>query len=76
MRNILIAAAFAVGSLVASNAALAQQGPPPYQAGGPNQEAGWCKVNTDQMWEVQAYGYYKPCAGATMAYAPRSNRYR
>jgi hypothetical protein len=76
MRNILIAAAFAVGGLLACGPALAQQGPPSFQPGGPNQVAGWCKVTTDPDYGMNSYGYYQPCPGTSMAYAPRPHRHR
>jgi len=77
MRNVLIAAALAASGLLASGPALAaQQGAPAYQPGGPDQVGGWCKVVTDHDIGIDAYGYYTPCAGQSMAYAPRWDRRR
>ncbi len=71
MRHILMAAAIAAVGFAASGPALAQMGPQPsYQPGGPAQVNGWCKVVTDHYLGSQLYGFYRPCAGPAMAYAP------
>lgn len=75
MRHILIAAAaLAACGFIASSPARAQQGSPPYAAGGPDRIAGWCKVSTDDNTEVDNYGYMVPCGGQAMAQAPRRAR--
>lgn len=77
MRHVLIAAAvLAVGGFFASGPALAQQGAPLYQPGGPEQIAGWCKVVSSHNFGADAYGYYQPCPGASMAYAPKREHHR
>ncbi len=70
MRHILTAAAaIAVSGLLLSTAAVAQ-----YQAGGPTQANGQCKVVTDS--DADAYGYMAPCApSAHAAAAPGSSAY-
>jgi hypothetical protein len=74
MRTILIAtAALAVGGFFASSPASAQQGSPPYVAGGPQQVAGWCLVDTDDRGD-SSYGYYQPCGGGALASEPRRSR--
>ncbi len=75
MRHILITvAALAVGGLLASSPASAQQGSPSYAAGGPEQVAGWCKVNADLNGEMDNFGYYAPCGGQALASEPRRSR--
>jgi hypothetical protein len=62
MRHILTAAAaIAVSGLLVSTAAVAQ-----YQAGGPTNVAGMCKVSTDGMGN-DSFGYYAPCAPSAAA---------
>jgi hypothetical protein len=66
MRHILTAAAaIAVSGLLLSTAAVAQ-----YQAGGPVNAGGLCKVSTDGMGN-DSFGYYGPCAPGAAA-APSS----
>lgn len=67
MRHVLIAGAFAAGTLLATTAANAQAA---YQAGGPNRIGNMCRVVTDANSEVDAYGYYAPCGYQAVAQAP------
>jgi hypothetical protein len=74
MRHVLIAAAaLAAGGLLMSNAALAQQGAPPYVAGGPVKVGSWCLMKTDSLGN-DAFGYYAPCGQQAVASAPRRTR--
>lgn len=73
MRNLTIVAAFAVGGLLAATPAFAQQRAPQFQPGGPDQIGGWCKVVTHHDYGMNSYGYYAPCAGQSMAYAPKDH---
>ncbi len=69
MRHILTAAAaIAVSGFLVSTAAVAQ-----YQAGGPGQIGGQCKVVTDS--DADAYGYMAPCAPSAAASGSATEAY-
>jgi hypothetical protein len=76
MRHILFAAALAVGGIIASGPAFAQQVAPPYEPASPNHVGAWCKVVTSHgTLGNDFYGYYQQCVNASMAYAPIPQRH-
>jgi hypothetical protein len=71
MRYLLTAAAALAACGILATAANAQT----FQPGGPLKVSNMCKVVTDSNTEIEAYGYYAPCAYQAQAQAPaRRNR--
>lgn len=73
MRHVLIAAAALAFGGFATTAAVAQQGAPAFEAGGPVKVGNMCKVDIGDPGDELA-GYYKPCGQEALASAPRRKR--